>query len=235
MNISKKIEVDKLRRNRSELFDKDVLHILNGQVMYEEFKKNRLMGDSDYAPFNEAMCVNATTDRIFDEEFINVRAAGHHESVEGYIEKVIAPLANLFNKEYKCIVLWFGEDMFCQMNQLTLLSYLEQSGYKGKVFLNRFREDEFKVHQTELKLGHYDSVYKEVLVNHTKPSNELIPVMYQAINIYLDMLNEDNEVVKYINKNRNLPTKELIKRLFERFPTVGYGDLQYMELIDKLR
>lgn len=235
MNTSKKIEVEKLRHNRSELFDKDVLHILNGQVMYEEFKNNRLMGDSDYAPFNEAMCVNATTDQIFDKEFIHIRAAGHHESVEGYIEKVIAPLAHLFNKEYKCIVLWFGEDMFCQMNLLTLLSYLEQSGYEGKVFLNSFREDEFKVNQTELKLGHYDSVYKEVLVNHTKPSNELIPVMYQAINIYLDMLSEDNKVVKYINKNRNLPTKELIKRLFERFPTVGYGDLQYMELINKIR
>ncbi|CAM3830474.1 hypothetical protein GCM10009865_05420 [Aeromicrobium ponti] len=112
MNISKKIEVEKLHHDRSELFDKDVLHILNGQVMYEEFKNNRLMGDSDYAPFNEAMCVNATNDQIFDKEFINIRAAGHHEPVEGYIEKVIAPLANLFNKEYEYIVLWFGETCF---------------------------------------------------------------------------------------------------------------------------
>lgn len=235
MNISRKLEVEKLQHNRSELFDKDVLHILNGQVMYEEFKNNRLMGDSDYAPFNEAMCVNATTEQLFDEEFINIRAAGHHESAEGYSKKVIAPLANLFTKKYECIVLWFGEDMFCQMNLLTVLAYLEQSGYEGKVFLNSFREDEFKVNQTELKLGHYYSVYKEVLVNHTKPSNELIPVMYQAINIYLDMLNEDNEVVKYINKNKDLSTMELIKRLFELFPTVGYGDLQYIELINKNR
>ena len=41
---------------KSELFDKDVLNILNGQMMYEEFKNEKLMGDSDYAPFNEAMC-----------------------------------------------------------------------------------------------------------------------------------------------------------------------------------
>jgi AraC-like DNA-binding protein len=231
MKISKKIEVEKLQNNRSELFDKDVLHILNGQLMYEEFKSGKLMGVSDYAPFNEAMCVNATTDQIFDQEFINIRAAGHHESVEGYIKKVIDPLINLFNKEYKCIVLWFGEDMFCQMNLLTLLSYLEQSGYEGRVFLNSFREDEFRVNQTELNLGPYYSAYKEVLVRQTKPSSELIPVMYQAINIYLEMLNEDNAVVKYINKHKDLPTKELLKRLFELFPTVGYGDLQYIELI----
>lgn len=234
MNISKKIEVEKLHRDRSE-FDKDVLHILNGQVMYEEFKNNRLMGDSDYAPFNEAMCVHATSEQIFAKEFITIRAAGHHEPVEGYIKKVIAPLANLFNKEYECIVLWFGEDMFCQMNLLTILSYLEQSGYEGKIFLNSFREDEFKVNQTELTLGHYYSVYKEVMINHTKPTNELIPVMYQAINIYLEMLHDDNEVVKYISNNNDLSTKELIKRLFELFPTVGYGDLQYIELINKVR
>lgn len=235
MDISRKIEVERLQHKHSELFDKDVLNILNGQIMYENFKDNRLMGDSDYAPFNEAMCVNATTKQVFDKEFIHTRASGHHDSVENYINKVIDPLNNLFNKEYKCIVLWFGEDMFCQMNLLTLLSYLEQSGYEGKVFLNSFREDEFKVNQTELKLGHYCSVYKEVLVHHNKPSNELLPVMYQAINIYLNMLKEDNEVVKYISKNKDLPTSELIKRLFALFPTVGYGDTQYIEIINKIR
>ncbi|SES31354.1 hypothetical protein SAMN05518872_107279 [Psychrobacillus sp. OK032] len=235
MNISRKIEVEKLQNEKRELFDKDVLNILNGQAMYEEFKDQKLMGDSDCAPFNEAMCVNATTKQIFDKEFIKTRALGHHESVENYIKKVIDPLENLFNKEYKYMVLWFGEDMFCQMNLLTILSYLEQSRYDGKVFLNTFREDEFKVSQVELKLGNYDSVYGEVLVNHEKPSNELLPVMYQAINIYLDMLKENNAVVRYISKNNDLPTSELINKLFELFPTIGYGDSQYIELINKAR
>ncbi|MNO93236.1 hypothetical protein D3C76_848330 [compost metagenome] len=235
MNVSRKIEVEQLRHERSELFDKDVLNILNGQIMYEEFNDNKLMGESDYVPFNEAMCVNATTKQIFGDEFIQVRASGHHESIVNYTKKVIDPLDNLFNKEYKCIVLWFGEDMFCQMNLLTILSYLEQSGYEGKVFLNCFREDEFKVNQTELRLGHYYSVYEEVLVNHNKPSAELLPVMYQAIDIYLDMLQEDNAVVKYISQNKDLPASELMNRLFALFPTVGYGDLQYKELIKKTR
>ncbi len=235
MNISRKLEVEQLQKENSKLFDKYVLNILNGQVMYEEFKDKKLMGDSNYAPFNEAMCINATTKQVFDKEFIKTRASGHHESVENYIKKVMDPLDNLFHKEYKYIVLWFGEDMFCQMNLLTILSYLEQSGYAGKVFLNSFREDEFKVSQIELKLGHYYSVYEEVLVNHEKPSKELLPVMYQAIAIYLDMLKENNAVVKYISKNKELPTSELVNRLFELFPTIGYGDSQYIELINKTR
>ncbi|MBS4207322.1 AraC family transcriptional regulator [Bacillus sp. FJAT-50079] len=235
MNISREFEVEKLKNEKREFFSKDTLNILNGQAMYEEFKEKNLMGDSDFAPFNEAMCVNATTKEVFSKGFIKTRALGHHESVENYIKKVIDPLANLFNKKYKYIVLWFGEDMFCQMNLLTLLSYLEQSSFDGKVFLNSFKEDEFKVSQFELTLGNYASVYNEVLVNRQKPSNGLLPVMDQAIDIYLDMLKENNEVVKYISENKDLPTTGLVNRLFQLFPAIGYGDSQYIEIINKTK
>lgn len=235
MNISRKLEVEQLRNRKSELFDKEVLNILNGQVMYEEFKNEKLMGDSDYAPFNEAMCVNPATTKVFDDDFIKTRAEGHNSSVESYTKKVIDPLEQLFTKKYKCIVLWFGEDMFCQMNLLTILSYLEQSYYEGKVYLNSFREDEFKVSQTEIKLENYHSAYKEVLVNHEKPSVETLPVMYQAIDLFLEMLKKDNAVMKFISKNKDLSTQELLTKLFHLFPTIGYGDTQYIELINKIK
>ena len=59
------------------------------------------------------------------KNLLRQRAAGHNSSVESYT-KGYRFIKN-FTKEYKCIVLWFGEDMFCQMNLLTILSYLEQS------------------------------------------------------------------------------------------------------------
>ncbi|MEC0244560.1 AraC family transcriptional regulator [Paenibacillus chitinolyticus] len=235
MIISRETEVEQLKNRKRELFDQDVLNILNGQVMYEEFKNKKLMGDSDYVPFNEAMCVKATTTPIFDNAFIQMRASEHKDSVENYSNMVIKPLNNLFKKNYNYIVLWFGEDMFCQMNLLTILAYLEQSQYKGKVVFNSFREDEFKVSQTELILGSYYSVYEEVLVNHMKPTNELLPVKYQAIDLFLEMQTENNAVTKYIAKNKHLPTSELLKRLFEVFSALGYGDSQYIELIDKTK
>ncbi|MEC5306218.1 AraC family transcriptional regulator [Bacillus thuringiensis] len=235
MNISRKIEVEQLRNENSELFDKDVLNILNGQMMYEEFKTEKLMGESYYAPFNEAMCVNPATKHVFNEEFIKTRAEGHNSSVESYKKKVIDPLEKLFAKKYKCIVLWFGEDMFCQMNLLALLSYLEQSCYEGKVYLNSFREDEFKVNQIELELGNYSTIYNEVLVNHKKTSHKVPPVMYQAIDLFLEMLTEDNAVMKFISKNKDLSTRELLIKLFYLFPTIGYGDTQYIELINKIK
>ncbi|SFF17153.1 hypothetical protein SAMN05216378_5268 [Paenibacillus catalpae] len=232
MNKTREAEVIQLKNRNRGLFEQDVLNLLNGQAMYDEFSNKRLMGDSDYAPFNEAMCVNATTVSIFDHAFIQTRASGHHESVENYSDKVIKPLYNLFNKSYNNIVLWFGEDMFCQMNLLTILAYLEQSRYKGKVFYNRFRENEFKVSQTELTLGRYYSVYVDVLVNHRKPAHELPPVMDQAIELFLEMQTADNAVTKYISNHKHLPVSELLERLFEVFPNVGYGDTQYIELIE---
>ncbi|MCC2323687.1 helix-turn-helix domain-containing protein [Bacillus wiedmannii] len=235
MNVSRKLEVEQLRNAKRELFDKDVLNILNGQMMYEDFKNEKLMGDSEYAPFNEAMCVNQATTQVFNEEFIKTRAEGHNTSVESYIKKVIDPLKNLFTKKYKYIVLWFGEDMFCQMNLLSILSYLEQSSYEGKVYLNSFREDEFKVNQIELELGNYSSIYNEVLVNHKKTSHKVPPVMYQAIDLYLEMLKEDNIVMKFISKNQGLSNHELLIKLFQIFPTIGYGDSQYIELINKIK
>ncbi|GAA0378414.1 helix-turn-helix domain-containing protein [Bacillus horti] len=234
MNRSREKEVKQLRKRKEELFDQHVLNILNGQVMYEEFKNKKLMGDSDYVPFNEAMCVNATTTSIFDLAFIQTRATGHNVSEDSYSKKVIEPLTNLFKKKYNYIVLWFGEDMFCQMNLLTILAYLEQSQYEGKVFFNSFREDEFKVSQTELPLGSYYSVYEEVLVHHRKPSNKVLPVMHQAIELFLEMQKEDNIVTRYIQKNNHLPRAEMLKRLIEAFPAVGYGDTQYLNLIDKI-
>jgi len=89
---------------------------------------------------------------------------------------------------------------------------------------NYHREDEFKVSQTELTLGSYYLVYEEVLVNHMKPTNDILPVMYQAIELFLKMQIENNAVTRYILKNKKLHTFELLKRLFVVFPTVGYGD-----------
>lgn len=43
----------------------------------------------------------------------------------------------------------------------------------------------------------------------------LLPVMYQAIDIFLDMLEENNEEVKYISKNKNPSTAELVNQLFD--------------------
>ena len=96
-----------------EHFDYEVLNILNGQHMYEEFSSQQLMGKSDYAPFNEAMCVHDTVETIFSESFKQIRATGHQVSLAEYESITVEPLEKtLFSKKYQCIVIVTGEKDF---------------------------------------------------------------------------------------------------------------------------
>lgn len=42
-------------------------------------------------------------------------------------------LEPVFKNKFDTIVLWFGDDMFCQINMLTILAYLEQCNFEGDV------------------------------------------------------------------------------------------------------
>ncbi|WP_342387204.1 helix-turn-helix transcriptional regulator [Salinicoccus bachuensis] len=229
------INMGALPRIPGDCDDTEIMNILNGQHMYDEFSRKEMMEKSDYIPFNEAMCVNIASSPLFDDQFIRLRAEGHNVPVEDYMKKVIENINKIRQKKYRVIVLWFGEDMFCQMNLLTLLAYLEQIGYRGEVYLNSFRDDEFKVDQFKIELGNYYRVYEKLLIRNEFPEDTLSPALHQSSRLYLEMLQEDNIVTSYISRNDHLTNKELVKVLIHRFPSLGYGDSQYMQLISNWR
>lgn len=236
MDISQKLIIGALQNKIYEQFDQDILNILNGQAMYEEFSKHQLMEKSDYVPFNEAMCSNDTCVSIFSDEFKKMRASGHQVSIRDYETVTVTPLKPLFENKYKCIVLWFGDDMFCQMNLLTVLAFLEQEGYQGKVFFHMIKDMSYEVEETEdILLGGYKEIYQQVLIHHRLPEAKLMPVMYQGIKLYLEYLKEDNEITAYIKKHVGKPLDELLKQLFHLFPQYGLGDLQYIKMIETIK
>ncbi|MFC4808088.1 helix-turn-helix transcriptional regulator [Paenibacillus sp. GCM10023250] len=235
MDISRKLKIEALQHQIQDAFDQVILNILNGQMMYEQFQRHQLMEKSDYVPFNEAMCSHETTAPIFSEEFIRLRASGHQVPLEEYRKITVAPLKPLFENRYKCIVLWFGDDMFCQINLLTVLAYLEQRGYDGKVYFHMVKESTYDVEETEIRLEGYSDIYRQVLLHHRFPETPLMPVMYQGIRLFLEYVKEDNEITAFIKKHVGKPREELLQRLFHLFPHYGLGDLQYIRLIDNLK
>lgn len=235
LDISQKLVITELQTQLTAFADQDILNVLNGQVMYEQFRTQELMGKSDYVPFNEAMCVHAATGDIFSPSFNQVRAEGHHSSVTGYEKVVIEPLEPLFTHSYRCIVLWFGEDMFCQINLLTILSYLEQSGYDGIVYFNAVQEQTYDVQQTEITLVGYTSLYREVVLEKKMPASPLMPVMYQGVSLYLDLHQADNELTRYIASHPKESKEEVMQSMLKLFQRYGLGDRQYLELIEKVR
>ena len=110
---------------------KRILHLLNGQSMYDFFKSTDFLGEELMIPFNEAICYGDTCSEIFSDSFTQIRAKAHHVSPQQYIERVLKPLKPLFHENFIGISLWFDEDMFCQINILNYSCLARQTDYKG--------------------------------------------------------------------------------------------------------
>lgn len=215
-------------------FNQDVLHILNGQMMYEDFYTHSLMDNGHYVPFNEAMCSNETCYPVFDDVFNQLRASGHDVSIQEYESITITPLKPLFENQYKCMVLWFGDDMFCQMNMLTLLTYLEQVRYKGELIFHKVQESTYEVGQSEILPLNYKNLYQQVLIHHRLPNARLTSVLNNGVELYLEYVKEKNEITSYIKKYLDVPQDELLSRLCNKFPQYGLGDIQYIKMIETI-
>ena len=74
------------------------------------------------------------------------------------------------------MVLWFGTDMFCQMNLLTRLAYLDEKGDQGRVFFHAMQERTYEVkEESEIRPEGYTDIYREVLIRHRMPKVRRIP------------------------------------------------------------
>lgn len=211
------------------------LHILNGLSMLDFFQKNHLISENEaYVPFNEAMCWGETTERIFSQKFIEKRIRSLKSTVEEYKKIVIEPLTPLFEEKFDIIVLWFGDDMFCQMNLITILAFLEQIHFKGDVLFCMAKEqtDTMLPDAFEINIKNYSEIYKTILCYRKRCDIKLLPVTYQAMNLYLNYREENSDIKLYIKKN--FSKDNLIKELLSLFPQYGLGDLQYKWMIEEI-
>ena len=212
------------------------LNILNGQVMYDYFTRYHVDENNEYVPFNEAMCVSEVVVDIFSDQFNQYRCDAHHITIEQYKEITLNPLQPLFNNQFTGIIFWFDDDMFCQINLLTLLAYLNQIHYIKKITFNLVTRREFKlINQFEFGVQGYHEIYKQVLINKCIPQNIHLAVMEKGIKLYLEYIKEENDITSYIRQNKNVPSKILVAQLFDLFPQYGLGDTQYFHLIERCR
>lgn len=227
--------LSQLKKEEGTLFEQDVFHIVNGEVMYADFKKAGIIENAQIAPFNEAMCVHKTTAPIFSEAFVHMRAKGHHVTCEDYYKKVMDPLQKMLKGKISCLVLWFGEDVFCQMNVLTVLAYVEESGFNGDVYLQSFEDKVFHITTQKIPLGSFQDMYQAVLMHHEKPTTVAFSVLQRALEEYLQVQNGHHPVISYIKEHAEMPEREMVIQLLRGFPSLGYGNVQYLELMDMYR
>lgn len=234
MNDLQRLRIVRVQDKLCDRFGRRMLHILSGQAMYEQLMSQRLTEKGVFAPFNEAMCSNETCEDIFGKPFNRLRAAGHQVTEEHYEVQTLAPLKPMLENKYDCTALWFGDDMFCQINLLTVLAYMDQTRYRGNVIFCMVNEVTYVVEDTEISPSGYTDVYRCVLLEHRMPVMRVPSVMRQGIARYLEVLNDDNEITRYIKSWSDIAPDVLLGRLFQRFPHYGLGDVQYKQMIAKV-
>lgn len=204
-----------------------------------EYLNNYLKGKGDgiFIPFNEAMIQGDLSYPLFDEEFIGKRIITHNISKLNYLEN-LESFINIKNEinNIKTITLWFGKDAFCIINLLTVLVYLEDNNYRGKVSLNLVDDysNEILESNIDLVLEEFKNIYLN-LVNR-----KLIKSEYSFINDgltdYLYVTSDDNHILDYIKENYNtLSEKELIINILKQSYKYGLGDIQIKCMIDKIK
>ena len=205
-----------------------VLNVTNGDYFNEYFLKN----SQEYAvPFREAMMDGVTCKNIFSKEFIKLRSRDVKEAEYVFKMEVCEYLKDESISE---LHLWFGKDTFCQMNLLTLLAYLEQIGFNGKVLLNYIDDENFSVidEKISVTLGIYEKTYEEVLILKQKPCD--IGVLYaEAIELYFDYLSSEGALARTVKENQHMRKNKLIGLILEKSRKYGFSDLQAEKLIDK--
>jgi hypothetical protein len=207
------------------------LHILNGRAMYDIFKKKSFLQGQKMIPFNEAMCFGETTEDLFTPEFVEKRAKVHHVSPEKYTDITLNPLKPLFSNGFTHIELWFDMDMFCQINILTILAWLDKKGHSKPIDLHIVGDKFEPIENYTLMAAGYYELFMEVLVHKTLPESIHLVPLRRGVELYLTYLHEDSNLMMYIKNNQLMTEKELVYALLENFKEYGLGDVQYLEII----
>lgn len=211
------------------------LHILNGTVMYDVFKNKGFLEKEVIVPFNEAMCYGETTSEIFSDHFIATRCKMHRVKEKEYREHTLKPLQPLLKLNFTSLTLWFDADMFCQMNIITILGWLDFNRYDKPITLY-IVDDHYKIKEMYiLNVNGYDRLYKQVLVDRMMPDSIEVDLIKKGVERFFSYLNPEGELMKYIDLHQDLSDEELMLQMLDQFPHYGLGDIQCLELIRKKR
>lgn len=211
------------------------LNIVNGMAMLSYLVENKIQMEGEVIPFNESMCDGEVTPDIFSGDFEFERCSVHGVGIEEYEDIVINPLAPLFSFEYDELHLFFDEDMFCQINLITLLAYLDSNCYEGNIALHLIDYDFNEIKCVQIKHQGFYEVYKRVLIDKQIPSILLPDVMMDAVVNYLEYSKEDNELTQFVEQNIDMQESELLDEMFNRFKHLGLGDVQLQKIIAKVK
>lgn len=211
-----------------------VLNIANGSVL-KEYLVEKCAKDEKIISFNESMITGESSKTIFNDDFFHVRAKSLGINYDQYYQVTVLELKELLYKSHTKIVLWFDEDMFCQINVLTLCAYLDYTDFDGEVQLNiiqqkfwQYNMENIVIKSYELNVRGYYSIYKDVLIRKVfmKNNDLLVEEMKQGIRLYENYISDNSEIRTAIKEmiQNNQSKAYIIKEITNKYSNYGIGD-----------
>lgn len=207
------------------------INIISGDAMAEYSEQ---LGFKNYTSFSEAMIDGTVKDMApFSPSFINERAKTHGLHPDKYRRKFAQHLLKMRAGDE--VHVYFGEDLFCQLNLITVLAFLERQGI-DKVTYHVIFEDEMK--ETALienvETSGFSEIYKAVLINHTSIAAPL-EIIENGIKLYLDYLDENGHLATFIRSNPEDSVLQLTVKIIKQLPEYGLSAEQCAYIIGKYR
>lgn len=205
--------------------------IVSGEEFLKNKEKYQITGK--VIPFNEAMVDGNPAETIFSPDFIEERCKTHNITVFDY-EKITMAHVRAIGREEE-IHLYFGFDMFCQINLLTLLAYLEQIDYRKEITVFICDEINDKVIDVfKTTAGDYSEAYKSIVVEKKQTAT---PNKYlnEAEELYFNYAKKDAAVLKSLLSGCVVRgEKEQIAYLIRHNAAYGLGDTQWAKWLSNL-
>lgn len=224
-------------------------HILNGDCLKESLKDEY----SNLLIMREALMQGPIKDK--DETiFFKKRAQFISQEYKACTEEEYLKGLDEFEKMKEIedntnINLWFGKDVFCQVNFWFLLDYLKDKQDSNSFYLvspeedkncsfsrkrdNSFKnrvlisKDDFKVFSKLWNLfieKEYKKMPKEI-----KSIEKKYPFLEETIQAIINMEDVEKEFIKLHKKENNFG--KLFQKICQDYSIYGYGDLQVMYLL----
>ena len=131
-----------------------LLHILNGDATLELFKQTEIQGD--LFVWREILCEGPTHPQVGSEAFWQLRTAflstRYPEQAKKYLTAFRQQLRSIDLGSYDEIVLWFEHDLFCQINFLGVIAWLNHNSHPNQSY-SWVRIDKLTNYQDLIGLG----------------------------------------------------------------------------------
>ncbi len=207
-----------------------VIHIISGDTMNEY--SHELGFNGHVVVMSEEMMSGSTHSDIFSNEFIKTRSEFHKIHPDKYKKRVALPFLKM--RQGDEVHLWFGTDMFCQMNMLTVLAFLEKLGIDKATFHEVFEDEMKEISKSEISTAGMSEVYKSVLINHEFCASTL-EVLNKAQDLYFETITLRGPLCDFIRENKEDSVLALTVKMIRSFAQYGLGDVQSARLIETVR